>query len=192
MRKFTGTVLAATAAVTLVVGLMAAPAQASGTKTRAASFWDATAFTPRWRVWGGTTLVTCSWHTMSGSWSPFTSPSALTASSTFVNCGGPFGLMFDLTHNGFWNLRVEAPTADPDVTQMRFWNVDVTFSGAGCSGRIGGDAPARYDSVTEVLSLDPWSSMSNLRAFDVSGCFGLVRNGDLVEWDGDYQVTPPF
>lgn len=114
-------------------------------------------------------------------------------SSTWTNCTGPLGLTFTVTQSGTWSLNAVEPTADPNVGVASITGVTSQISGPFCSATFTGGVTGHYDNSTGILTLDPTDPNPgnlSLVASNVSGCLGLIQNGDVSTFSGDFQVDP--
>ncbi|MEW2356271.1 hypothetical protein [Spirillospora sp. NPDC029432] len=140
---------------------------------------------------GGATLA-CEEHYMGGALINRPDPRiALLNDQGFTRCGGPFGMVFEMYVSNTWELTAISPTADPDVNNVVLTNISLHLNGPACSASFTGSIPGTYDNETAELHLDGTGSAS-LTASSVSGCLGIVRNGDIFTWTGDYLADPPF
>ncbi|MFI0355690.1 hypothetical protein [Actinomadura sp. 9N407] len=109
-------------------------------------------------------------------------------------CSGPFGLVFDVTHSGKWNINAIAPTADPAVNTGSVTNIAASISGPGCTASFSGGVPGYYkNDPTGTLSLDPTAPNPGnvqLTASNVTGCFGTIQNGDVAKFTGNFAIDP--
>jgi hypothetical protein len=80
------------------------------------------------------------------------------------------------------------------VTTGTLTGVELAASAPGCSATLEGTTATNgkikvtYTNATGVLKLLP--SGGNLTDEDVSGCFGLVNNGDPEDASGSLTVSP--
>ncbi|MFB4317867.1 hypothetical protein [Actinomadura sp. 21ATH] len=141
----------------------------------------------------GVTFAVCDWHEMEGETS---GGSTTVYAQSFIDCTTSFNLPVDFTVSGHWSQNTTGPTSDPGVDSVSI--TDVSLTGVvpfGCTFTVTGGAPGTYDHLTAVMTLDPAApdpGNVSLVASGVSGCSGLVANGDTFEWSGDYDVDPPL
>jgi len=115
--------------------------------------------------------------------------------TTFSNCTGPLGISFTVLHSGTWLLNAVTPTAtgaDGTITAIQ-----ARLSGSLCSATVSGSVPAKFvnsntatppsQAQLQVLPTNP----GTLTISNVSGCFGLIRNGDKASFRGTYNITNP-
>jgi hypothetical protein len=81
------------------------------------------------------------------------------------------------------------------VTTGTITGLEATVSGTGCSATIAGTSAtttgtvrATYTNSTGVLKVLPTGG--TLHAYNVSGCFGLINNGDPISMSASYKVAP--
>ena len=113
--------------------------------------------------------------------------------TTWTNCTGPFGLTFGVTHVGTWNLNAVQTTSDPDLNVGSITNIEATISGPACSAKFTGGVPGYYNNATGTLQVDPTAPNPNgleLVASDVSGCLGVIQEGDKAEFSGNFAIDP--
>lgn len=147
---------------------------------------------------GGDATATCGSSQDSGSVPNVTgsdgTPIGTITSADFHNCvlAGLFSL--SVTTDGLpWNIDVVSQSGD--VVSGEIIGIGANISGAGCTARIAGpgdtgdgSVPFTYDNGTGQMTVGPGG---NLTVFDVSGCFGLIADGDPAELLATYDITPP-
>jgi hypothetical protein len=81
------------------------------------------------------------------------------------------------------------------VTTGKITGLEGTVSGTGCSASIAGTSAttpgtvkATYTNSTGKLKVLPTGG--TLHAWNVSGCFGLINNGDPITLSATYKVSP--
>ena len=205
MLKRIGAIITATgAAAVLTAGLTAAPSFATNTRIT----WT---ITPGGAVTGsagtttlkdtatGTTLTCASSATAATlkSGSGQTNPIGKITSVTFSNCTGPGGLTFTATTTASstnpYPLSGSTFNSTSGVTTGKITNIKASISGAGCSASVAGTTATtpgkvtgKYNNGTGKLS----TSGGNLHIWNVSGCFGLIANGDPSTFKGVYTISP--
>ncbi|MGH3159715.1 MAG: hypothetical protein ACRDNF_24515 [Streptosporangiaceae bacterium] len=98
------------------------------------------------------------------------------------------------TANLPWKLNAVSYKASTGVTTGTLTGVQLDASAPGCSATLEGTTATNgkikvtYTNSTGVLKLLPTGG--NLTDEDVSGCFGLVNNGDPEDASGSLTVTP--
>jgi hypothetical protein len=117
-------------------------------------------------------------------------------SFAFSKCNGPSGLSLTINGTFPWYINItEINTAKGEATGTissisgTVSTTGCSFTVAGTSGNVGGTADIIYTNST--AKLDVIASGSTLHVWNVSGCLGLVNNGDPVAYTADYTVKPP-
>jgi hypothetical protein len=101
-------------------------------------------------------------------------------------CSGPAGISFTVTPNSLpYPIVATGPTAG-GVTPGRVTGVNARLSGFLCSATVTGSAPGNYNNATRRLTL---TAGSTLTISNVSGCFGLLNNGDTASFTTAYNVV---
>jgi hypothetical protein len=72
--------------------------------------------------------------------------------------------------------------------------VNTSVSTTGCSFNVTGSAPGFYTNSTHTLTLTPKLPITplnkaQLTVSGVSGCSGLVNNGDHPAFNGSYKIS---
>jgi hypothetical protein len=201
MRKATASALLTTAAAAIAIGVTASPALADTTVTITNPNADGSysASSSNTVLSDNGVNVTCSGSNASGtinSASGVTIPAAAgTADAlSFSGCSGPLGTV----NTSVTALPYTITLADWDSTNNRatgyIGNVNVRVSMPLCSFTVTGNAPGYYDNATNSLVMDPTialpTGVSGLAVSAVSGCAGLVHNGDQPTYRSSYSVTP--
>ncbi|MFB4317863.1 hypothetical protein [Actinomadura sp. 21ATH] len=113
--------------------------------------------------------------------------------SEWTSCTGPLNLSFNVVQNGTWNLNADQTTSDPNVNNGSITNVSATISGPGCTATFTGGVNGHYTNGDGILTLDPSDPdprNTTLTASNVTGCLGIIVNGDTGEFSGDFFVDP--
>jgi hypothetical protein len=200
MRKITALALV-TAGAAATAAALASPASAAtwnvSGNTNADGSYSAGAGTTTLRDTTTGTSLTCTSATAAGVLKngSYASGNGIgtVAGSTFTSCSGPLGLTFGVKQNAPWSINAVQPDATAGVTDGTITGVDATMSGTGCSARVTGGVPGTYTNGTAVLSVNPSAPNPTgvtLTISSVSGCFGLIRNGDTATFTASYKVTP--
>jgi hypothetical protein len=209
--KRAGGVLFAVATVAAAVGLSAAPAMASTTLTAKVANGGSITATAKSTVLtnthkGTTAKVTCSTKgkthasvatgTVASGTDKGASPLKVGTDSklNFKNCTGPLGLV-TTTPTGFkYSIKVDSKTSSKGITDGIIGPVKVKVSMTGCSFTVTGTAPGYFDNanhtlvVTNKLPVKPLAK-AQLTIAGVSGCAGLVGNGDHPTYVGTYSIN---
>jgi hypothetical protein len=193
-----------------VIAGLAAPPAVAGPVAQARSLAGATwIITPGGNVTGSagkttlkdkstSTSLSCSSSDIAAtlkSGSGQTSPIGQITSVTFSNCTGPDGLVFTATTSASpsnpWPLNTS--TYSSGVTHGTITNIQASISGAGCSATVAGttsttsgQVTVTYTNSTAILKV----SGGTLHIWNVSGCFGLINNGDAATFTAAYTVAP--
>jgi hypothetical protein len=192
--SLTKVLLAGATAAAAVLTLSAAPALAATTYTVSpGGAYTGTAGTTTFTDTSTGSVLTCKSATAkgtlkSGSGLSGTGIGTIT-STTFTTCTGPLGLTFTVTQVGTWSLNITSNSGGTSVGNVS--NVDATLSGPLCSATVKGAADATYVNSTGVLTLKPVSGSGHtLTVSGVSGCLGLIKNGDTSTFNGAYTISP--
>jgi hypothetical protein len=104
----------------------------------------------------------------------------------FSSCTGPLGITFSVTANSLpYALVATGPTVG-GVTPGQVRGVNARLSGPLCSATVTGTAPGNYNNTSRRLNL---TSGTSLTISNVSGCFGLLNNGDTASFTTAYNVV---
>ncbi|MET7858068.1 hypothetical protein ABZS81_12720 [Streptomyces sp. NPDC005318] len=184
--------IAATAAAT---GLAIAPAHAAGWNvtgnTNADGHYNATASPTTLTDTNTGATLTCSSATATGqlpNGAASGSPLATITSTTWNSCSGPLGITFTVQQNGIWNINAAPPLNASGGVDGTIDNVSAHITGSLCSADVTGGVPATYDNNGHLV-VHPTNPPS-LTISNVSGCLGLLNNGDTVAFDATYNVAP--
>ncbi len=94
-------------------------------------------------------------------------------------------------HKGTWHLNGASRTAH-GVTQVSLGAVTMVLSSSTCTFTAGGAADGTYSNSTKKLDLQPRTgSGHSLKASRVSGCGGVVKNGDKITVVGVFTLSTP-
>jgi hypothetical protein len=110
-------------------------------------------------------------------------------SSSFTTCTGPLSLSFKVKQSGTWDLNVTASSGG--VSTGFISGIKAALSGPLCSATVTGSADVSYSNSTGVLTVAPVSGSGHtLTVSGVSGCLGLINNGDTTTFNGAYTISP--
>jgi hypothetical protein len=95
-----------------------------------------------------------------------------------------------------WYLNAISYNAATGVTSGTLSGIDVSVSGSDCNAEVDGTAAGAdngtvkwtYSNSTGKLTYRPTGG--NLHLYNVSGCLGVLSNGDSVRVSGTGPVTP--
>jgi len=113
---------------------------------------------------------------------------------SFSNCTGPLSLTFTVHTTHFpWHLN--AVSFSSGVTTGTITGIHATLSGPSCSAVVdgtgatanNGKVTAKYSNSTGKLTT---TGAGNLHIYNVSGCAGLIGNGDGSSFKGSYTISP--
>lgn len=125
-----------------------------------------------------------------------TTPAAIGDLSVgFQDCTGSLGSV-SVTPNGQpYQLHIGSFDSATGVSTGWVGEVDVSVSTLTCSFDAVGNAPGSYDNSTGQLTVTPDVALPDgvapLEATNVSGCFGLVGEGDALTFEAVYDITDP-
>jgi hypothetical protein len=115
--------------------------------------------------------------------------------STFSNCTGPLSLVFTVKTSDLpWALN--AISYKSGVTKGTLTGIHATLTGSDCSATVdgtsatadNGQVDGTYTNKTHKLKI--LTTGGNLHVYNVSGCLGLLNNGDTTTFSGSYTITP--
>jgi len=98
--------------------------------------------------------------------------------------------------NGFpWKLNATSYNATTGVTSGTISGIDLVATTTGCSATLDGTAAGANNGKVKVTYTNSSGVLKltggvNLHSWAVSGCFGLVNNGDVQKASGSTTVTP--
>jgi hypothetical protein len=193
--RITQVLLAGAAAATAALALSAAPASAVAatfTVSPGGSITGTAGTTTLKDTTTGNSL-TCSSAKATGS---LKSGSGLSGTgigsitgTTFTTCKGPLGLTFTVTQSGTWSVNL---TSNSGAVSTGFVSsVKASLSGPDCSATVTGSADASYSNTTGVLTFKSVAGSGHtLTVSGVSGCLGLINNGDTSTFSGAFTISP--
>ena len=119
---------------------------------------------------------------------------AVTGGGKFLGCTDPLPLGYTVTLRGLpWHLSVASEHGG--VVRGAISGVEITVSLPGCNFTIGGTAagcggsvPVAYSNSAHTLAL--LKAGAKLRFLKVSGCAGLVHDGDAAAYTASYTLSP--
>lgn len=142
--------------------------------------------------------VTCATSTAKGS---FKSGSGLSGtgigtvtSISFNNCS-ILGMNITVTLTGTMPVNATSYNATTKVAKMAITKIHGSLSASGCSATIDGTAAAAHNGMVKGNFMDTGSKLKvlatggNLHLYNVN-CFGVINNGDSVNFTTTYKVTP--
>ncbi|WP_199430377.1 hypothetical protein [Qaidamihabitans albus] len=196
MRKRAASILTAGAAMGAAVAIAAAPAAAAQQSISVdnpnadGSFEASTNLVVLTDVTTGVSFD-CSSSTSSGQIpsGSYTTPADVgDINVAFSGCNGPVGSVTATPADEPYDLVIENFDAATGQSTGYVRDVNVHVSMFGCSFDVTGNAPGVYDNAAGTLTM---TSGGTLTPSNVSGCFGLVNNGDELSYEAVYDVTDP-
>ena len=115
----------------------------------------------------------------------------------FNHCSGPLGAVHVTVNALPYSIKVDSATTSTGKTDGIITGASVHVTMTGCSFNVTGSAPGFYTngthklSVTKSLPTTPLNS-AQLTVSSVSGCAGLVNNGDHPSYTSTYTVSRHF
>jgi hypothetical protein len=203
-------VLSTAAAAAAVIGLSAAPAMASASATtltaKVSGGGSYTATTAKTVLSDNGVNVTCTTKrktaasTGSGKIPNGTDKGkapvkvGTVAKLAFNNCAGPLGKVSTTIKSTPYTVSVDSKTNSKGQTDGMISGVKVAVKMTGCSFLVTGSAPGYYTNGKHSLTMTsklPTKALvkAQLTVSGVSGCLGLVKNGDHPSYVGTYTLS---
>jgi hypothetical protein len=113
----------------------------------------------------------------------------------FNNCTGPLGKVTTTVNTSTpYPVKVDSKTNTSGQTAGMITGVKVHVTMTGCSFNVTGSAPGFYTNGKHTLTVTPKPPVkplntAQLTVGSVSGCAGLVHNGDHPTFTGTYTVS---
>lgn len=209
LMKRASNVLFTVAAAGAVVGLAAAPALAATSLTvKVTNGGTYTATSSKTVFTDKSVSVTCSTvGSVPASKGTGSVPTATTTGTSpvkigtvgtlaFNNCTGPLGTVTTKVMSLPYALQVDSTTNSTGQTDGIIAGVNVNVSMTACSFTVKGSSPGFYTNSTHKLQMTTTSKLpikplnsAQLTVSNVSGCAGLVSNGDHPTFVGSYTVS---
>jgi hypothetical protein len=145
--------------------------------------------------------VTCTGSTASGkiatkTYTGKTSPVQVGTATAlaFTGCTGPLGTVTVTVNSLPYKVKVDSATNSSGQTDGMVTGVNTAVSMTGCSFNVTGAAPGYYTNSGHTLTLTPTLPIkalnkAQLTVSGVSGCAGLVSNGDHPTYKSTYKVS---
>jgi hypothetical protein len=181
------------AGAVLAAGLGAACSSAATAATRTAK-----AGTPFTGKAGVTTLkdtatgtvLTCKSSAMSGTMRTPTETTGSIASMSFSTCTGPLNLTITVSPGALpWKVKFSSST------HGKITGIHATLSGPACSAVVDGSKSGADNGAVAVShsftadTLKILTGHASLHTYNVSGCAGLIANGNPVTWSAVYKIA---
>jgi hypothetical protein len=199
-RRAGGAVFTLTAAAA-AVALGATTALAATLTVKVTNGGTYTASTTKTTLTDNGVSVTCTGSKGAGSIPTHTYTSATTpvkvgtvSSLSFSGCTGPLGAVKVSVSALPYSVKVDSKTTSTGKTDGMITGVSTKVTMTGCSFTVTGRAPGYYNNgdhtlhVTPSLPTTPLNS-ARLTVGNVSGCAGLVNNGDHPTYKATYAVS---
>jgi hypothetical protein len=204
MRRSIGRILVPAAAAAMAVAFGASSAMAT-TATLTVKVTNGGSYTTTAK--GNTVLsdngvnVTCTSSTAGGkiptkTYTAATSPVKVGTDSalSFGGCTGILGPVTVTVNKLPYSVKVDSKTNSKGQTDGMITGVNTSVSMTGCSFTVTGSTPGFYTNSTHTLSLTPTLpntplNTAQLTISGVSGCTGVIKNGDHPTYTGTYPVS---
>ncbi len=203
IRKRAGSALFVVAAAATAIGLGATTALAtSATLTvKVAGGGAYAAVSAKTVLTDNGVSVTCTGSKASGTiptriYTNATTPVTVGTSAklSFSGCTGPLGAVTVKVNALPYKVRVDSRTNSSGQTDGMVAGANTSVSMTGCSFKVTGSAPGFYSNSKHTLTLTPTLpnkplNKAQLTISGVSGCAGLVNNGDHPAYKSTYKVS---
>jgi hypothetical protein len=203
IRRHVGRTLFVVAASAMAIGLGATTALAtSATLTvKVTGGGSYTATSTKTVLTDNGVSVTCTGSSASGSiptktYTGATSPVTVgtTTKLSFTGCTGPLGPVTVKVNKLPYKVQVDSKTNSKGQTDGIVAGANTSVSMTGCTFKVTGSAPGYYTNSTHTLSLSsklPNTALNKaqLTISGVTGCAGLVKNGDHPTYTSNYKVS---
>jgi len=116
--------------------------------------------------------------------------------ASFTSCTIATVAVTVTTHGLPWKLNASSFNATGGVTTGNISGIDLVATAPGCSATLDGTGAGANNGKTKITytnstgKIKLLGSGGNLHSYAVSGCFGLVNNGDVQKASGSGTVTP--
>ncbi len=201
LMKRASKVLFTASATAAMVGLAAAPALAATTLTvKVTGGGTYTASSSKTVLSDNGVNVTCTGSSGSGTIASAThkgtSPVKVGTVSklSFSHCSGPLGAVTTKVMNLPYTVSADSKTTGSGATDAIIGGAKVAVSMTGCSFLVTGSTPGFYTNSSHKLSVTrklPTKALNTakLTVSNVSGCAGLVSNGDHPSYTSTYTIS---
>jgi hypothetical protein len=203
IRNHAGSTLFVVAASALAIGLGATTALASTSTltVKVTGGGSYTASSSKTVLTDNGVSVTCTGSKASGSiptktYSNATTPVTVGTSAklSFSGCTGPLGAVTVKVNKLPYKVQTDSKTNSKGQTDGIVSGANTSVSMTGCSFTVSGSAPGYYSNSGHTLNLTPKLpnkalNKAQLTVSGVSGCAGLVSNGDHPSYTSTYKVS---
>lgn len=199
LRKHAGRGLFAVTAAALAIGFGATQALASTTLHVTVSGGSSVSASSSHTVLTDKGVsVTCTSSKAKSSVKSATGTSPVTIGSvsslSFSGCTGPLGKVTVTVNKLPYKLQIDSKTSGGKTAGI-VAGVNTHVSTTGCSFNVTGSAPGDYNNSNHTLTMTPTPTPPGLNGAQltisgVSGCAGLVSNGDHPTYKATYSVSP--
>jgi hypothetical protein len=118
--------------------------------------------------------------------------------SAAYNCPSPIVPPIRLTVRGLpWHLNLVSYDVGTSVGRGTISHLELMLTGPSCSAVVNGTSGTSADGVVAVSYANTTGELTihtaggNLRWFHVSGCAGLLEDGDAATLSAAYALSPP-
>jgi hypothetical protein len=116
-------------------------------------------------------------------------------SASFASCTIATISVSVAVHGLPWKENVTGVNATTGTVKGNISGIDLVASAPGCSATLDGTAAGANNGKTNITYSDKTGVLTllgngNLHSWAVSGCFGLLNNGDVQKASGSGSVTP--
>jgi hypothetical protein len=116
------------------------------------------------------------------------------AKLSFSGCTGPLGKVTVKVNKLPYKVQADAKTNSKGQTDGMVSGANTSVSMTGCSFKVTGAAPGYYTNSDHTLTLTPKPpgkplNKAQLTISGVSGCAGLVSNGDHPSYKATYKIS---
>jgi hypothetical protein len=111
----------------------------------------------------------------------------------FTGCTGPLGATTLTPTPTTYQVAANSTTNPGGVTDLTVGTFHIAFAMTGCTFTVSGTAPGSYNNNTHVMGMGPIPpsppvKVVKLKISKVSGCAGLVTDGQVVKFTAPYTL----
>jgi|HubBroStandDraft_1064217.scaffolds.fasta_scaffold100573_1 hypothetical protein len=112
----------------------------------------------------------------------------------FNNCTGPLGKVTATPVDEPYPVNANSATSS-NATATTISDIDVNVAMTGCTFTATGSAPGDYSNHTHILAMTSTpkpkgQAKAELTISNVSGCAGLIKDGDHPTYTSSYKISP--